>query len=64
MKAGEGWIVVIEAPLGSDLYRKSLALREAVLRQPLGLHVTEDELADDARRRHFCAVSHLSLIHI
>ena len=63
MKAGgAGWIVVIEAPLGSDLYRKSLALREAVLRQPLGLHVTEDELADDARRRHFCAVSHGAVV--
>ena len=59
MKAGgEGWVVVVEAPLGSELYRKSLALREAVLRQPLGLQVSELELEDDARRQHFCAASH------
>jgi predicted GNAT family N-acyltransferase len=51
-------IAVIEALLGSDLYRQALRLREAVLRQPLGLTVTEEELADDAMRQHFCAVSY------
>lgn len=63
MKAGgEGWVVVVEAPLGSELYRKSLALRKAVLRQPLGLHVSELELEDDARRQHFCAASHGAVV--
>ncbi len=51
-------IAVIEALLGSDLYRQSLRLREAVLREPLGLTVTEEELADDAMRQHFCAISY------
>ena len=51
-------IRIVEAPLGSDVYRQSLALREAVLRTPLGLHLSEEELADDALRRHFCALSH------
>jgi predicted GNAT family N-acyltransferase len=51
-------IAVIEALLGSDLYRQSLRLREAVLRRPLGLTVTEEELADDAMRQHFCAISY------
>jgi predicted GNAT family N-acyltransferase len=51
-------IAVIEALLGSDLYRQSLRLREAVLRKPLGLTVTEEELADDAMRQHFCAISY------
>ena len=51
-------IAVIEALFGSDLYRQSLRLREAVLRAPLGLTITEEELADDAMRQHFCAISY------
>lgn len=51
-------IAVIEALLGSDLYRQSLRLREAILRKPLGLTITEEELADDAMRQHFCAISY------
>jgi predicted GNAT family N-acyltransferase len=49
-------IVVFEAPLGSDLYRQALALREAILRRPLGLSITAEELADDETRQHFCAL--------
>jgi predicted GNAT family N-acyltransferase len=49
-------IVVFEAPLGSDLYRQALALREAILRRPLGLSLTADELVDDETRQHFCAL--------
>jgi predicted GNAT family N-acyltransferase len=50
-------LLIFEAPLGSDLYRQALALREAILRKPLGLAVTGDELFDDAMRQHFCAVA-------
>ncbi len=50
-------VLIFEAPLGSNLYAQALALREALLRQPLGLTVTAEELADDAERQHFCAVS-------
>jgi N-acetylglutamate synthase-like GNAT family acetyltransferase len=35
---------------------QALALREAVLRQPLGLTLSEEELEDDKLRTHFCAV--------
>jgi predicted GNAT family N-acyltransferase len=49
-------IVVHEAPLGSRLYRQALLLREAVLRQPLGLSLSEEELEDDKLRIHLCAV--------
>jgi predicted GNAT family N-acyltransferase len=56
--ADEPDIAVIEALLGSDLYRQSPRLRESVLRKPLGLTVTEEELADDAMRQHFCAISY------
>lgn len=45
-----------QAPFGSDLYRQCVALREAVLRKPLGLTVSEDERADDRIRQHFCAI--------
>lgn len=48
-------VLLAEAPYGSDLYSQALALREATLRQPLGLSLTEEERADDALRRHFCA---------
>jgi len=49
-------VELLEAPYSSDLYLKSLALREAILRKPLGLTVTEEERADDLSRQHFCAV--------
>jgi predicted GNAT family N-acyltransferase len=46
-----------EAPYGSDLYAETLRLREAILRKPLGLTLAPEELADDAMRRHFCAIA-------
>ncbi len=49
-------ILVLEAPIGSALYQQALALREAVLRSPLGLELSEEELEDDKLRTHFCAV--------
>ena len=38
-------IAVIEAVIGSDLYSQALRLREAILREPLSLTITEEELA-------------------
>jgi predicted GNAT family N-acyltransferase len=58
----ESDIAVIEAVIGSDLYRQALRLREAVLREPLGLTITAEELADDATRQHFCAISYGAVI--
>lgn len=49
-------IALAEAPYGSELYAQSLRLREAILRKPLGLTLSAEELADDVSRRHFCAV--------
>ena len=49
-------VLIFEAPLGSYLYRNALRLREHVLRRPLGLTVSDTELADDTKRQHFCAV--------
>ena len=53
----EPTIALMQAPYGSNLHRQSLALREAILRRPLGLALTDEERADDAHRQHFCAVS-------
>lgn len=53
---GEATVLIFEAPLGSDFYRQALVLREQILRKPLGLRVSQEELADDAMRQHFCAV--------
>jgi GNAT superfamily N-acetyltransferase len=50
-------IALVEAPYGSGIYAEALRLRDAVLRAPLGIEFTEDELADDAQRRHFCALA-------
>jgi predicted GNAT family N-acyltransferase len=63
MSAGEeDGIRIVEATLGSDVYRQSLVLREAVLRTPLGLQLTQEELGDDALRRDFCALSHGAVV--
>jgi predicted GNAT family N-acyltransferase len=61
-EAERGDLAVVEAPYGSDLYRRALDLREAILRKPLGLVVTAEELADDRLRRHFCATSHGAVV--
>lgn len=50
-------VLIFEAPLSSDLYDQAVHLREAVLREPLGLVVSPEERLDDAVRQHFCAVS-------
>jgi predicted GNAT family N-acyltransferase len=55
-------VLIFEAPLGSDLYAQALRLREAILREPLGLTVTREELFDDAMRQHFCAVAYGAVV--
>jgi predicted GNAT family N-acyltransferase len=60
--ADEPAVLIFEAPLGSDLYAQALRLREAVLRKPLGLVVSREELFDDAMRQHFCAVSYGAVV--
>lgn len=50
-------VSLAEAAYGSELYAHALRLRDAVLRAPLGLEFTEEELADDANRRHFVAIA-------
>jgi len=46
----------VGAAHGSELYEGAQRLREVVLRKPLGLTLSEAELADDLSRQHFCAV--------
>lgn len=50
MKGGRQ--VVAHVPHGSDLYREVIALRHKVLREPLGLHFTEEQLAAEASHIH------------
>lgn len=50
-------ISLVEAPYGSNLYAETLRLRAAILRTSLGLILSDEELADDARRQHFCALA-------
>jgi hypothetical protein len=44
---------LIKVAYGSELYDGCVALREEVLRAPLGLALSPDELADDVVREHF-----------
>lgn len=53
----EDGLAIVEAPYGSPDYAEALNLRDRILRAPLGLKFTPEELADDAMRRHFCARS-------
>ena len=53
----EPTVLILEAPLGSDLYDQAVHLREEVLREPLGLVVSPEERLDDAVRQHFVAVA-------
>jgi predicted N-acetyltransferase YhbS len=55
-------IALAEAPYGSGLYTQALKLREAMLRKPLGLTLSQEELADDMRRRHFCALTNGTVV--
>src|SRR5262249_48612025 len=55
-------ISIVDAVLGSDLYRQCVRLREAVLRRPLGLTIAREELADDTPRQHFCALSYGAVV--
>jgi N-acetylglutamate synthase-like GNAT family acetyltransferase len=50
-------LTILAAPYGSDLYHQCVALREEILRKPLGLTLSDEELADDSQRWHFCALS-------
>ena len=58
----EDGVSCIEAPYGSDLYAEALRLRDAVLRAPLGLAFTDEELADDVQRRHFVATANGAVV--
>jgi ribosomal protein S18 acetylase RimI-like enzyme len=42
-----------EITFGSDLYRRACALRYEVLRAPLGLPLSEDDLRGEAKQLHF-----------
>lgn len=61
-KVPQDGLALVEAPYGSDLYRRALDLREAILRKPLGFVVTAEELADDRLRQHFVASSHGAVV--
>lgn len=44
---------IIDANYGSDCYRSTLALRERVLRVPLGLTLSTSDVSLDAQEKHF-----------
>ena len=46
-------VILQEIEYGSEQYRRTLRLREAVLRNPLGLRLEEDDLRGEDRQWHF-----------
>ena len=48
--------VIREAPFGSELYDEVTELRRALLRRPLGLDFTADELAREKHDTHLAAL--------
>lgn len=44
------------AAYGSDLYLESLAVRETMLRRPLGMHNRQEDIEKDHEQLHFVAV--------
>lgn len=51
-----GGPAVLEVPCGSPEYRENLALRDRVLRKPLGLFLFDEDLSAEGGYRHFSAV--------
>lgn len=45
-----------QAPFPGDLYRQSLALREQVLRIPLGMKTRPEDTAEDHLQQHYVAL--------
>jgi GNAT superfamily N-acetyltransferase len=48
-------VLIREVPHGGEDYRALVALRDAVLRAPLGLRFSAEELAAEVKDRHFGA---------
>ena len=49
-------MVLIEAGFGSDAYHRTLELRKRILRDPLDLEWTDEEMSWEAKERHFGAI--------
>jgi N-acetylglutamate synthase-like GNAT family acetyltransferase len=49
--------VIAQAPFGSAFYESAVALRQRVLRDPLGLRFSEEELQAESACLHFVALS-------
>lgn len=53
-----------ELAFKSDLQKKSILLREEILRKPLGLEFSEDELEEEYNQFHLAAISENKIISI
>ncbi len=49
---------------GSDLQKESIELRYEILRKPLGLHYTPEQLAAEADQMHFAAICDNKIVGI
>ena len=55
-------ITICEAPHDSPLYHAAVALRSRVLREPLGLHFTPEQLAAEAGESHWVAMENATVL--
>ncbi|UCD69425.1 MAG: GNAT family N-acetyltransferase [Betaproteobacteria bacterium] len=55
-------MIVQELQFGSEQYRSARQLRESVLRRPLGLPLSEDDLRGEAGQLHFAMLADQELV--
>jgi ribosomal protein S18 acetylase RimI-like enzyme len=55
-------IEIREVAFGSDEYRLACALRDVVLRRPLGLELSAEDVAGEARQLHLLAFDEVGLV--
>jgi ribosomal protein S18 acetylase RimI-like enzyme len=55
-------VILQELEFGSERYKSACRLREAVLRRPLGLPLSEDDLRGEAQQLHFAMFAEQELI--
>ena len=57
-------IVIQEVAYQSDLHKKSIQLRYEILRAPLGLQFTEEQLAEEVNQHHIVALYNKEIVGV
>lgn len=55
-------VMIEQITYGSAQYKATLALREAVLRLPLGMRTRPEDTSNDSKQIHFAAIKNESIV--